>query len=260
MSRRSLRGAGEEAPPPIPGWRFVDSGTAIAFSDGHAWRRTIALPTRLGAHPEEGLKRALRAMSGIRPNRRPSVTDLDRIRRLTLLLVVTTEYRELLHRAAINGFEVPLLVEREVRLLMRGTGASSSDTPGVMDEGKLRVELDRFTFTGSRYTRTAGSRLAISLHEDIDAGQLSVIPSGDRPWELSWVSPVGVFAAASACRMTSEESRRFRSRPEKISADLMDPMNPTLPVPGDDLVLELEGLCRDQTGPGRAESRRLHRK
>ena len=248
-SGSSIHSGDDGAPPPVPGWRFVDSGTAIAFSDGHAWRRTIAPPMRLDAHPGGGLKQALRATGGMRPNWRHSMTDLDRIRWLTLLLVVTTEYRELLYWAAVNGFEGPVLVERDVRLLMPGTGASARDGPGVTDEGKLRIDLDRFAFTGSRYTRTAGSRLVITIQEDIDGGQLSVVPSGDRPWQLHGVSPVGVFAAASACRMTAEEARGYRSRPAKKAAELLDPMDPALPIPGDDLVLELEGLCRQWALP-----------
>lgn len=181
----------------------------------------------------------------MRPNWRQSMKDLDRIRWLTLLLVVTTKYRELLYWAAVNGFEGPLLVERDVRLLIRGTGASARDGPGVMDEGKLRIGLDHFAFTGSRYARTAGSQLVMTIHEDIDRGQLSVVPSGDRPWQLCGVSPVGVFAAASACRTTTEEARGYLCHPAKQAAELLDPMDPTLPNPGDDLVLGLEGLCRE---------------
>jgi hypothetical protein len=251
----SLEAAGGRGPTPprIPGWRFVDDGTAIAFSDGHAWRRTIVLPTKLSDRPEQGLRRVLRAMGGLHPSRRYSITDLDRIRGLTLLLVVTTEYRELLHEAAVAGFERPLLVERDLRLLLHRNGdPATADGSWDADHGSLRIELDRFTFKGSRYTRTAAARLVSSLHEDVDGGQLSVHPSGDRPWELLGISPVGVFAAATACRMTAAESRRYRGRPAGVAAELLDPHDPTLPVPGDDLVVELEGLCR---GTGHAGSR-----
>jgi hypothetical protein len=172
------------------------------------------------------------------------MANLDQIRWLTLLLVVTTEYRELLYQAALSGFEGPVLVERDVRLLMRGKDGTARGGPRVMDEGRLRVDLDRFTFTGTRYTRRAWSRLISSLQEDIDGGHLSVFPLGGRPWQLDGVSPVGVFAAASACRMKAEEAQRHRGRPGKTAAELLDPMDPSLPIPGNDLVLELEGLCR----------------
>lgn len=207
------------------------------------------LPTKLGARPERGLKRALRALGGMRPDRRQNLTNLDRIRWLTLLLVVMTEYRELVYQAAVKGFEGPLLVERGVRLVQsRKVASAPPDDLSVTDEGSLRIDLDRFTFTGSRYTRTARSRLVSNLQEDIDGGQLAVVPSGDRPWQLHGVSPVAVFAAASACRMTAEEARGYRSRPARKAAGLLDPMDPTLPIPGDDLVLELEGLCRGWAG------------
>lgn len=180
------------------------------------------------------------------------MADLDQIRRITLLLVVMTEYRELLYGAAVDGFRRPLMVERGVRLLLHGGGGPAApDDLGVMDEGSLRIDLDRFTFIGSRYTRTATGRLVTHLQEDVDGGLVSVRPSGDRPWQLLGVSPVGVFAAANACRMTAEESQRFRGRPAKVAAGLLDPKDPALPVPGDDIVSELEGLCagRDRRGP-----------
>jgi hypothetical protein len=256
---RSLRpelpgdSASDHPPPRIPGWRFVNDGDAIAFSDGRAWRRTIVLPRRLGDRPERGLHRVLTAMGGMRPPRRRNLQNLDQIRRLTLLLVVMTEYRELLHRAALDGFNRPLLVERDVQFLLGGAAKPSADGQDVkaMDVGSLRVDLDRLDFAGSRYVRSATARLALGIQEDIDGGQLSVVPSGDRSWQLQRVSPVGVFAAATACRMTAEESQRHRGHPAKTVAVLLDPMDPTLPIPGDDLVLELEALCRELAPPDR---------
>lgn len=244
--------ASDQLPPPIPGWRFVDEGDAIAFSDGRAWRRTIVLPRRLGDRPERGLRRVLRAMGGMRPPRRHDLQNLDQIRRLTLLLVVMTEYRELLHRAALDGFRRPLMVERDVQFVLgAATPSAAGQDVKAMDVGSLQIDLDRLDFAGSRYARSATARLARGLHEDIDGGQLSVVPSGDRSWQLHRVSPVGVFAAATACRMTAEESQRHRGQPAKTAAGLLDPMDPTLPIPGDDLVLELEALCRDMAPPVR---------
>ena len=180
------------------------------------------------------------------------MTNLDEIRRLTIQLVVMTEYRELLYAAAVAGFERPVLVERGVRLVQsRKDAPAVPDDLSVMDEGSLRVDLDRFTFTGSRYTRTAAARHISSVREDVDGGQVYVHPSGDRPWHLDGVSPVGVFAAATACRMTAEDSRRYRSNPAKVAAELLDPQDPTLPIPGDGLVLETRGAVQ---GVGRVGS------
>jgi hypothetical protein len=252
---------GAPTPPALPGWRFVADGTAIWFWDGHARRRTIVLPTNLEDLPERGFRRALRAMGGLGPFRWQDMTNLDQIRRLTIQLVVMTEYRELLYGAAVAGFERPVLVERGVRLVQsRKDAPAVTDDLSVMDEGSLRVDLDRFTFTGSRYTRTAAARHISSVREDVDGGQVYVHPSGDRPWHLDGVSPVGVFAAATACRMTAEDSRRYRSNPAKVAAELLDPQDPTLPIPGDGLVLELEGLCRQPAGPVHGQRGRPHRR
>jgi hypothetical protein len=172
-------------------------------------------------------------------------TDVDHVRQLTLQLVVLTEYRELLYEAAVAGFERPLLVERGVRLVQGRKDASAvPDDTRVIDEGALRMDVDRITFIGSRHTSTATARLINGVEEDIDRGRPTIQPTRDRPWHLLGVSPVAVFAAAAACRLTSDESRRWRSRPAKVAADLLDPQDAALPIPGDDVVLELEGLCR----------------
>ena len=123
------------------------------------------------------------------------------------------------------------------------------DDLAVIDEGSLRVDLDRFTFIGSRYTRTAAARLVISFEDGHRRGTVVRAPLGGQALAaLMGVSPVGVFAAASACRMTAEEARRCRSHPAKIAAELLDPKDPALPIPGDDIVVELEGLCKREAG------------
>lgn len=232
------------APPATPGWRFDAEGTAIWFWDGHRRTGKIVLPTNLDDMPERGFRRALRAMGGLRPSRWQDMANLDEIRQLTIQLVVMTEYRELLYAAAVSDFERPVLVERGVRLVQ-----STKDAPGVphdlsvMDEGSLRVELDRFTFAGSRYTRSAAARHISSVREDVDGGQVHVQPSGGRLWHLDGVSPVGVFAAATACRMTAEDSRRYRSNPAKVAAELLGLQDPPLPMPGGALIMRLAWLC-----------------
>lgn len=188
------------------------------------------------------------------------MADLDQVRRLTIQLVVTTEYRELVYAAAVAGFQRPVLVERGVRLVLTGKDVSAATADlSVTDEGSLRVDLDRFTFAGSRYRRTAAARFVDSLREDVDLGQVSVHPAGGRPWHLDGVSPVGVFAAAAACSMTAEDSRRCLRNPGKVAASLLDPQDPTLPIPGDDPVLELEVLCRQLARPVRERGRARRR-
>ena len=169
-----------------------------------------------------------------------------------ILLVAMTEYRESLYRAAVHDFKVPLIVQRDVQLELRPKGNRSlSDDLRVIDRGLLRVSLDSFSFAGSRGVHTAGSGTVTSIQEDIGLGRVSVNPSGTEPWHLLGVSPVGVFAAASAARMTVEESRRYRANPQKVATDLLDPDDPTLLIPGDDRVLDLEGICRElSASPG----------
>lgn len=204
------------------------------------------LPTVLDEDSAHGFKRTLSALRGLRRSKLQSTNSLDELRRLLLLLVAMTEYRELLHQAAVDNFSVPFIVEQDVRLELRRKAAGPvPDNLRVTDQGALRVDLDTVTFTGSRHMYRVAAGHATSVHEDIGLGHVSVNPTGAQPWHLLGVSPVGVFAAASACRMTAEDSRRYRAAPAKLVADLLNPNDPNLLIPGDDPVLELEGFCRE---------------
>ena len=236
--------AGSPQVPLVPGWRFVENGTALAFSDGRAWRRTIVLPGLLDEPPREGIARTL--ADRVTRSRHRTRESLDELRRLLLVLVAMTDFREQLYRAALDDVTRPLIVERKVQF-EGSTKESPSPGEGRIEEGVLRIGMDYVTFHGPGGTRHVTGGRVISVHEDVGLGHVSIVEADAGPWALQGLSPVAVFAAASACRLNADDARRYRAQPAKLAQELLDPNDPGLLVPGDDHVLEVEGICRELT-------------
>jgi len=173
-----------DAPPPVPGWRFLEDGRLLKYSDGERWVDEILLPPLISTVSDGDLKKVLKH-SGVARGDRESVAaglrqrDLS-LRARALCIVGASEYLDTLVIAARHGFQRVIYQEEDVvlvesrkgaRVSVRESSSSSSRSGGSV--GYKGVRVGGSSGTSSSYSTTVSYPAPDQL-TPIDNGRLTL--------------------------------------------------------------------------------------
>lgn len=172
-----------DAPPAVPGWRFLEGGRILRFSDGENWIDEILLPPLIGAISDSDLKKILKKTGVSRGDRDRVAADLRRrdlgLRGRALCIVGASEYLDALVIAAKDGFEHVIYQEADVvlvesrkgaRVSVRETTSTSSRSGGSV--GYKGVRVGGSSGSSSSYSTTVSYPAPDEL-TPIDNGRLT---------------------------------------------------------------------------------------
>lgn len=165
QSRLAREVESPDAPPPVPGWRFLEDGRLLKFSDGERWIDEILLPPQIINVTDGDLKKFLKKSGVARGDRERVAAGLRQrdlsLRARALCIVGASEYLDALVIAARDGFQRVIYQEEDVvlvesrkgaRVSVRESSSSSSSSGGSV--GYKGVRVGGSSGTSSSYSRT----------------------------------------------------------------------------------------------------------
>lgn len=173
-----------DAPPAVPGWRFLEDGRLLRFSDGEHWVDEILLPPLISTVSHDDLKKALKKCGVGRGDRERVAADLRRrdlaLRGRALCIVGASEYLDALVIAARDGFKYVIYQEDDIvlvesrkgaRVSVRESSSTSSRSGGGV--GYKGVRVSGGSGSSSSYSRTVSYPAPDEL-APIDNGRLTL--------------------------------------------------------------------------------------